>query len=175
MTAPALSETEAEFARALTSGPLSPPASPTILIADDDDDVRDVIAYKLQVAGFRTLSADNGRSALTIAMEQRPRMIILDVTMPQLDGLSVCYELHACPETAAIPVLMISGDDRPGNVDLGFAIGADDYLAKPFSQHEMLRRVNWLLAGSTSCSTTSRTTTPAPSAGWSPAARTNGG
>jgi DNA-binding response OmpR family regulator len=78
-------------------------------------------------------------------MAERPRMIILDVTMPQLDGLSVCYELHACPETAQIPVLMISGNDRPADVDLGFAIGADDYLAKPFSQGEMLRRVNWLL------------------------------
>ena len=134
-----------EFARAMMSAPLAPPATPTILIADDDDDVRDVIAFKLQVAGFRTLSADNGRSALNIAVESQPRMIILDVTMPQLDGLSVCYELHACPETAEIPVLMISGDGRPGTVDLGFAIGADDYLPKPFSQHEMLRRVNWLL------------------------------
>ena len=129
----------------MVSAPITAASPPTILIADDDDDVRDVIAYKLQVAGFRTLSADNGRSALTLAMEQRPRMIILDVTMPQLDGLSVCYELHACPETAQIPVLMISGNGRPGDVDLGFAIGADDYLPKPFSQREMLRRVNWLL------------------------------
>ena len=134
-----------DFARALTSAPLAAPASPTILIADDDDDIRDVIAFKLQVAGFRTLSADNGRSALSIAVEERPRMIILDVTMPQLDGLSVCYELHARPETAEIPILMISGYGLPDEVDLGLAIGADDYLVKPFSQHEMLRRVNWLL------------------------------
>ena len=142
MTAPTLTD---DFAKALVSAPITAQVNPTILIADDDDDVRDVIAYKLQVAGFRTLSADNGRTALTIAMAERPRMIILDVTMPQLDGLSVCYELHACPETAQIPVLMISGNDRPADVDLGFAIGADDYLAKPFSQREMLRRVNWLL------------------------------
>jgi DNA-binding response OmpR family regulator len=134
-----------DFTKAMMSAPVSAPATPTILIADDDDDVRDVIAFKLQVAGFRTLSADNGRSALNLAMDQRPRMIILDVSMPQLDGLSVCYELHACPETAQIPVLMISGSGRPDDVDLGFAIGADDYLPKPFSQHEMMRRVNWLL------------------------------
>jgi two-component system phosphate regulon response regulator PhoB len=68
--------------------------------------------------------------------------------MPQLDGLSVCYELHACPDTAQIPVLMISGSGRPSDIDLGFAIGADDYLPKPFTQHEMLRRVNWLLMAS---------------------------
>ena len=137
-----------DFAKALTSAPISAPATPTILIADDDHDTRDVIAFKLQVAGYRTLSADNGRSALSIAVEERPRMIILDMTMPQMDGLSVCYELHARRETAQIPVLMISGNERPRDVDLGFAIGADDYLAKPFSQQEMLRRVNWLLMSS---------------------------
>ncbi|GIF19137.1 DNA-binding response OmpR family regulator [Actinoplanes tereljensis] len=134
-----------EFIQALTSPPFMAPISSTILIADDDDDVRDVIAFKLQVAGFRTLSADNGQSALNLAVESRPRMIILDVSMPQMDGLSVCYELHARPETAQIPVLMISGNSRPADVDRGFAIGADDYLPKPFSQVEMLRRVNWLL------------------------------
>ncbi|GAA0532389.1 hypothetical protein GCM10010172_11440 [Paractinoplanes ferrugineus] len=137
-----------EFTRALTSGPIAPPPASTILIADDDDDVRDVIAFKLQVAGFRTLSADNGRSALNLAVENRPRMIILDVNMPQLDGLSVCYELHARPETVQIPVLMISGNNRPADVDRSFAIGADDYLPKPFTQVEMLRRVNWLLLAS---------------------------
>ena len=134
-----------EFVRALTGPPIAAPTTPTILIADDDDDVRDVIAFKLQVSGFHTLSADNGRSALNIAFERRPRMIILDVTMPRMDGLSVCHELHARPETAQIPVLMISGNGRPSDIDLGYATGADDYLPKPFSQHEMLRRVNWLL------------------------------
>jgi DNA-binding response OmpR family regulator len=147
MSAPVFTEAEHgdAFARAMVSEPIATSSPPTILIADDDDDVRDVIAYKLQVAGFRTLSADNGRSALSLALEHRPQMIILDVTMPQLDGLSVCYELHACPETAQIPVLMISGSGRREDLDLGLAIGADDYLAKPFSQREMLRRVNWLL------------------------------
>jgi DNA-binding response OmpR family regulator len=134
-----------EFVKALTSAPISAPPTPTILIADDDDDIRDVIAFKLQVAGFRTLSADNGRSALDLAVTRRPRMIILDVTMPQMDGLTVCHELHATPATAQIPVLMISGNCRPDDIDLGYANGADDYLPKPFSQREMLRRVNWLL------------------------------
>ena len=137
-----------EFVQALTSAPITAPATPTILIADDDDDIRDVIAFKLQVSGFSTLSADNGRTALNLAVERKPRLIVLDVTMPQMDGLSVCYELHARRETAQIPVLMISGNGRPADMDLGFAIGADDYLPKPFSQQEMLRRVNWLLMSS---------------------------
>jgi len=70
------------------------------------------------------------------------------VTMPRLDGLTVRYELHASPATAEIPVLMISGNGRPSDIDLGFTIGADDYLAKPFSPAELLRRVNWLLPSS---------------------------
>jgi DNA-binding response OmpR family regulator len=119
-----------------------------ILIADDDDDIRDAIAFKLEMAGFRAVTADNGRSALSLAAAERPRLAILDVSMPRLDGLSVCYELHADPETAQIPVLMISGNSRPSDVDLGFTVGADDYLTKPFNPAELLRRVNWLLLSS---------------------------
>ncbi|GID26727.1 response regulator [Paractinoplanes brasiliensis] len=126
------------FTRALSSGPIGAPLSPSVLIADDDDDVRDVIEYRLQVAGYRTMTADNGRSALNLAIQRRPRMIILDVTMPQIDGLTVCNRLHESPATAGIPVLMISDDGHP-------ATGADDYLPKPFSPHEMLRRVKGLL------------------------------
>ena len=133
------------FTRALTSGPINALTPPSILIADDDDDVRDVIEFRLQVAGFRTLTADNGQSALDLAVERRPRVIILDVTMPRLDGLAVCSRLHDSAETAEIPVLMISSAAGPADQALGFAAGADDYLPKPFSSQEMMRRVNWLL------------------------------
>ena len=139
-----LADTDA-FTRALTSGPITAPAAPSVLIADDDDDVRDVIEFGLQVAGFRTMTADNGQSALDLAVKRRPGVIILDVTMPQLDGLSVCSRLHASAETAEIPVLMISGAADPADLALGYAAGADDYLPKPFSSHEMMRRLNWLL------------------------------
>ena len=143
--APVLTEPRTDdFVKALTSAPIAAPATPTILIADDDDEIRDVIAFKLQVSGFRTLSADNGRTALSLAVERQPRMIILDVTLP-MDGLSVCHELHARRETARIPVLMINGTARPGDLGLGFAVDADNYLPRPFSQQEMLRRVNCLL------------------------------
>ena len=134
-----------DFVKALTSAPIAAPATPTILIADDDDDIRAVIAFKLQVSGFRTLSADNGRTALDLAVERQPRMIILDVAMPQMDGLSVCYELHSSSATAQIPVLMLSGRDRQVDIDLGLTVGADDYLVKPFSPAELIRRVRWLL------------------------------
>jgi DNA-binding response OmpR family regulator len=130
------------YTQAMMSRPMEASAGATILIADDDDDVRDVIAYRLQMSGFHTLSADNGRSALNLAKERRPGLIMLDVTMPQLDGLTVCHELHANPQTAEIPVLMISSSHA---AERSLDFGADDYLPKPFSQTEMLRRVNWLL------------------------------
>ncbi|GAB2598109.1 hypothetical protein Aab01nite_73940 [Paractinoplanes abujensis] len=146
MTALLAPPTESDaFTRAMSSGPITAPLSPSVLIADDDDDVRDVIEYRLQVAGYRTMTADNGRSALNLAIERRPRVIILDVTMPQIDGLTVCNRLHASPATAEIPVLMISGNGRPTDLELGFSAGADDYLPKPFSTREMMRRVSWLL------------------------------
>jgi DNA-binding response OmpR family regulator len=128
------------FTRAMSSAPVLAPLAPSVLIADDDDDVRDVIEFRLQVAGYRTMTADNGQTAL-----HRPRVIILDVTMPQLDGLTVCNRLHANPVTAEIPVLMVSGNCAEQDLARGFAAGADDYLPKPFSTHEMMRRVNWLL------------------------------
>jgi DNA-binding response OmpR family regulator len=128
------------FTRALTSRPLPSPISPTILIAEEDDDVRDTIEYKLQVAGFRTLTANNARATLTIAADRRPRVIILDECMPCLDGPSICHELHTRPATAEIPILMISGS---GRADHG--VPADDELTTPCSQGEVLHRLSGLL------------------------------
>jgi two-component system phosphate regulon response regulator PhoB/two-component system alkaline phosphatase synthesis response regulator PhoP len=120
-------------------------AEPTILVADDDDDVRDLVAVKLNAAGYHAITADNGSSALTIVQRDQPDMVILDVAMPGLDGLSVCYELHSSATTAQIPVLMLSGRSRQVDIDLGLTVGADDYLIKPFSPSELIRRVRWLL------------------------------
>jgi two-component system phosphate regulon response regulator PhoB/two-component system alkaline phosphatase synthesis response regulator PhoP len=120
-------------------------AEPTILVADDDDEVRDLVAFKLNAAGYHAITADNGSSALTIVQRDQPDMVILDVAMPGLDGLSVCYELHSSAATAQIPVLMLSGRSRQVDIDLGRTVGADDYLVKPFSPSELIRRVRSLL------------------------------
>jgi len=142
MTAVVSPDTDA-FTRALTSRPLSSPASPTILIADEHDEVRQVIEYKLQVAGFRTLTANNGGATLTIAADRRPRAIILDECMSCLDGRSVCRELHARPATAEIPILMLSESGRPDH-----GLPADE-LTVPCRQTEVLQRLSGLLlAGS---------------------------
>jgi two-component system alkaline phosphatase synthesis response regulator PhoP len=116
-----------------------------ILVVDDDTDIREVVTYKLEAAGFRTLTAGDGFSALDLAGRHRPRMILLDVAMPGLDGISVCRQLQADKRTAGIPVLMLSARSRPADIDLAFGSGADDYVTKPFSPAELLRRVQGLL------------------------------
>ncbi|MBL7261793.1 response regulator transcription factor [Paractinoplanes lichenicola] len=120
-------------------------AEPTILVADDDEDVRDLVTSKLVAAGYRVITADDGASALRQVVTELPDMVILDVSMPGLDGLSVCYELHSSADTAQIPVLMMSGHSRQVDIDLGLTVGADDYLVKPFNPAELVRRVRWLL------------------------------
>jgi DNA-binding response OmpR family regulator len=118
---------------------------PTIVVAEQDEDIRELIAFKLETAGFRAITAGDGSTALDLITTVHPDMVILDVVMPVLDGLSVCYELHSSASTAGIPVLMLSGRDRQVDIDLGRTVGADDYLVKPFSPPELLRRVRSLL------------------------------
>ena len=118
---------------------------PTIVVAEDDENIRDLIAFKLEMAGFRAVTAADGSTALDLVHTMQPDMVILDVAMPVLDGLSVCYEMHSSASTAGIPVLMLSGRDRQVDIDLGRTVGADDYLVKPFSPPELLRRVRSLL------------------------------
>ena len=120
-------------------------AEPTVLVADDDPDVLDLVTQKLVAAGYRVIAADNGASALRLVATEQPDVVILDVSMPRLDGLSVCYELHSSADTARIPVLMMSGNSRQIDIDLGLTVGADDYLVKPFNPAELVRRVRWLL------------------------------
>jgi two-component system phosphate regulon response regulator PhoB/two-component system alkaline phosphatase synthesis response regulator PhoP len=120
-------------------------AEPTILVADDDDEVRDLVAVKLSMAGYHAITADNGSTALHMVQNEQPDMVILDVVMPGMDGLSVCYALHSSAATAQIPVLMLSGRSRQVDIDLGLTVGADDYLVKPFNPAELVRRVRWLL------------------------------
>ncbi|MBU2669255.1 response regulator [Actinoplanes bogorensis] len=120
-------------------------AEPTILVVDDDPDMVDMVTTKLVAAGYRVITADNGASALRMVVTEQPDMLVLDISMPGLDGLSVCYELHSSADTAAIPVLMMSGHSRQVDIDLGMTVGADDYLVKPFNPAELVRRVRWLL------------------------------
>jgi len=138
---------EERHTQGATGADLPPPSefTPTILVADDDDDIRDLITFKLQTAGYRVLATDNGDSALHIIETRLPDAVILDVGMPGMDGFSVCYRLQNLRATIGIPVIIVSSRDSLDDISLGYTIGADDYLTKPFNPPDLLRRLRWQL------------------------------
>jgi DNA-binding response OmpR family regulator len=118
----------------------------TVLIAEDDEDVRDLVALRLSAAGYRTVTVDNGNAALSAANLERPDLVVLDIDMPGLDGLTVCQQLQGMARTSRIPVLILSARGRDLDASQGRAMGADDYMAKPFDSADLLDRVSRLLA-----------------------------
>lgn len=120
-------------------------AEPTILIAEDDEDLRDLISFKLETAGYRTITADNGNTTLSLVYGERPDAVVLDVGLPGMDGITVCHRLHSHAATAQVPVIMLSGRARESDVSLGYTAGADHYMTKPFSPADLVRRIGWLL------------------------------
>ena len=119
---------------------------PTVLVADDDADVRDVVVFKLEQAGYDVIVAEDGAAALASAREARPDLAVLDVMMPRMTGLDVCRELRADARTASIAVILLTARAQENDIENGFSWGADDYLTKPFSPRELASRVRAVLA-----------------------------
>jgi DNA-binding response OmpR family regulator len=113
-----------------------------ILIADDDADVRRLIATLLERAGFRAIEASDGREALRLLYARRPAAVVLDVTMPALDGWQVLERIR---EVSDLPVLMLTAQGEELQRVRGLRAGADDYVAKPFGRQELLARIEALL------------------------------
>ena len=116
-----------------------------VLVVEDDEDIRELVRLHLEQEGFGVMEAADGRSALDLVRTKRPALVILDLMLPEVPGLEVCRALRAAEETAAVPVLMLTA--RTDEVDrvLGFEMGADDYVPKPFSPRELMARVKALL------------------------------
>jgi two-component system OmpR family response regulator len=117
-------------------------SSPRILIVDDDPAIREVVRFALDRAGFATTEAADGRTALTRFAAEGADLVILDVMLPELDGIEVCRALR---KTSAVPVLFLSSRDEEVDRIVGLEIGGDDYLAKPFSPRELVARVRAVL------------------------------
>ena len=111
---------------------------PKILIVDDDPHIRDVVCFALTKAGFTTLTAADGKAALAQYALHQPDLVVLDVLMPELDGLQVCRELRAI---SSVPIVFLSSRDEEVDRVVGLEIGADDYVVKPFSPRELVARV----------------------------------
>ena len=116
-----------------------------ILVVEDDDALRETLAYNLRAEGYDTLLAADGVVALEHARRQPIALVILDVMLPRLDGLDVLRQLRARPETAAIPVLMLTARAEESDIVVGLELGADDYVTKPFSWNEVRARLRALL------------------------------
>ena len=116
--------------------------SQTILIADDDPHIRDVIAFALEKAGMVAETVSDGAVALATAREKLPDLMILDIGMPEMDGLEVCRELR---KTSDLPILFLTARDDEIDRIVGLEIGGDDYVTKPFSPRELVARVRAIL------------------------------
>jgi DNA-binding response OmpR family regulator len=116
--------------------------SPHILIVDDEPAVTDLLAYNLRKAHFDVSTAADGREALRLAREFQPDLILLDLMIPEVDGLDVCRELR---KTSAVPIIMLTARGEETDRVVGLELGADDYVCKPFSVRELMARIKAVL------------------------------
>jgi two-component system alkaline phosphatase synthesis response regulator PhoP len=112
-----------------------------ILIVEDDPDIAELVARYLERAGFETERTANGRAALQIVATRLPDLLILDLMLPQVDGIEICRSLRAGAATASLPIIMLTARADESERIVGLELGADDYLAKPFSPGELVARV----------------------------------
>ena len=116
-----------------------------ILIVEDERDIADLLRYNLQESGFETDYVRNGADALQRAVEKTPDLILLDLMLPEVDGMIVCRLLKNDPRTKNIPVVMVTAKDKEKDRVAGLELGADDYITKPFSPREVVLRVSAVL------------------------------
>ena len=114
------------------------PNKKTILVVDDEKPIIDILVYNLKKEGYNTLEATDGEMGLNVALEERPDLILLDVMLPRIDGLTVCKRIK---QAYNVPILMISAKDEEIDKIVGLELGADDYITKPFSVRELMARV----------------------------------
>jgi phosphate regulon transcriptional regulator PhoB len=117
------------------------PGTGRILVVEDEPDVAELLRYHLTREGYEVVVASTGMEAVKRARDLHPDLVLLDIMVPQVNGWEICRRLKAEPETQAIPVIMVTGRVEEGDKVLGFELGADDYVTKPFSPRELVARV----------------------------------
>ena len=113
----------------------------TILIVDDEKSIRELLAFNLEKEGYKVIEADNGIDAVDKALNKKPDLILLDVMLPRMDGISVCKKLRYALNINTVPILMVSSKDTESDKIVGLEMGADDYITKPFQIREVMARI----------------------------------
>ena len=117
-----------------------------ILIAEDERDIRDLIAFTLKFAGYDIVTANNGEEAVQLTKQEMPDLVITDVRMPKMTGYEACKQIKADPATRHIPVVFLSAKGQEAEVQTGLDSGAEEYLLKPFAPDQLTRKVADILA-----------------------------
>jgi DNA-binding response OmpR family regulator len=121
------------------------PNAPTVLVADDDEDVLELVAFRLRRAGYRAILARDGLSALEMVEKEHPDLSVLDVAMPGIDGLELTRRLRRSARTRTMPIILLTARSQEVDVTAGRDAGADGYIKKPFSHRELRARVDEML------------------------------
>jgi DNA-binding response OmpR family regulator len=121
-----------------------------ILVVDDEIYIVHILDFSLGMEGYEVLTALDGEQAVDKARSEHPDLIVLDIMMPKLDGYETCKILKAGEDTKSIPVILLSAKGRNVDQKIGFEVGADDYITKPFSPRKLVERINTLLGQSNS-------------------------
>jgi two-component system phosphate regulon response regulator PhoB len=116
-----------------------------VVIIEDEPDIVEVISYNLKREGYQVSASNRGDEGLSLVRNQSPALVLLDLMLPGTDGLSICQQLKADPITRDIPIIIVSAKGEESDVVIGLGLGADDYIAKPFSPRELLARVKAVL------------------------------
>ena len=121
-----------------------------ILVVDDEIYIVHILDFSLGMEGYEVITALDGEQALEKARAEKPDLIVLDIMMPKLDGYETCKILKAEPDTKDIPVILLSAKGRNVDQKIGFEVGADDYITKPFSPRKLVERINAILGQTSS-------------------------
>ena len=121
-----------------------------ILVVDDEIYIVHILDFSLGMEGYEVLTALDGEQALEKARAEKPDLIVLDIMMPKLDGYETCKRLKADADTKDVPVILLSAKGRNVDQKVGFEVGADDYITKPFSPRKLVERINAILGHGTS-------------------------
>jgi len=117
-----------------------------ILIVDDEQDFVDLVKLRLETNNYQVITASDGKQALSIAAKEKPDLILLDILMPEIDGVKVCQKLKSDPLTAGMVIVMLTAKDRPLDIKLAKQAGADEYIIKPFDDKTLLFNIKQLLS-----------------------------